>query len=194
MYVFSETTWTLIERLAQEALTAKDGDKLLAQCSEDKKQTKNQEIQTVETEDNIKPPGAITTYQAPPPPQPPPLPPGLRINPPPPPALPTGPPAPPPFPRPGCPPPPPVTGPPPPPGMGPPPPPGMGPPPPPGMGPPPPPGMGPPPPPGMPPGAGLPMQATESAFKPLSTPRPSKKVKTLPWNKIPTYNMKSKLI
>ncbi|XP_052280011.1 inverted formin-2-like [Dreissena polymorpha] len=184
----SETTWTLIERLAQEALTAKDGDKLLAQCSEDKKQTKNQEIQTVETDDNAKLSDALTTHQAPPLPPP----------------LPAGPPAPPPFPIPHCPPPPkppgmvppapPGIGPPPPPGMGPPPPPGMGPPPPPGMGPPPPPGMGPPPPPGMPRGAGLPMQAVESAFKPLSTPRPSKKVKTLPWNKIPLFSLKKECL
>lgn len=193
----SESMWTLIERIAQEALKAditKDSEAILAMCKDDATKTEDQGVQTddvliqndckpsdkPDTSSNLSPAGGI------PPPPPPPPPPGSAIPPPPPP-----------------PPPPPGSGaPPPPPGMGvpsppppPPPPPGMGgPPPPPGMGgPPPPPGMGGPPP---PPGAGPPMAPggaplpTQVVPKTIDTPRPSKKMKIISGNKLPTNAFK----
>ncbi|XP_052794467.1 inverted formin-2-like isoform X1 [Mya arenaria] len=179
----SESTWTLIERLTQEALSTKDGETLFAQCTEEKKHTKNQEIQTCfdnenETFAHNDASSNGPAAQVPPPPPPPPPPGGAPPPPPPPPACPPipGAPAPPPAP--------PVPGGPP----APPPPPGMGPPPPPGMGPPPPPGVpGAPPPPGA---AGPAAVAGEPAPQPIDTPTPSKKMRTLTWNKIPTYSFK----
>ncbi|WAQ99283.1 INF2-like protein [Mya arenaria] len=163
-----------------------DGETLFAQCTEEKKHTKNQEIQTCfdnenETFAHNDASSNGPAAQVPPPPPPPPPPGGAPPPPPPPPACPPipGAPAPPPAP--------PVPGGPP----APPPPPGMGPPPPPGMGPPPPPGVpGAPPPPGA---AGPAAVAGEPAPQPIDTPTPSKKMRTLTWNKIPTYSFKKEM-
>lgn len=225
----SESIWTLVERLTQEAIngdTNRDCDLILKKMKNTPTLRKDQEIQT----DSFDIKSEHETAQAPSTiPAPPPLPPGFNVpqapplpghlhptNPPPAPPLhgiPIAPPPPlhpltaytaPPPPSgyvPGVPIAPPVpcalTGrpiPPPPPGV-----PGAPLPPPPPFGvpgaPPPPPGFGgPPPPPGAPTGAGVALQSSEPVPKAIETPSPTKKMRTLTWNKIPAYAFKKESV
>ncbi|KAL4230063.1 FH2 domain-containing protein 1 [Mactra antiquata] len=189
----SETVWNLVERLVQDAVNTdkyKDYGKGGQKSDKEQTTTKDQDTQTdVVSEKDV---DADTTTQStgviPAPPPPPPPPPGVQAPPPPP--APPVPGAPPPPPVPGVPgalPPPPVPGvpgappPPPPPGL-----PGAPPPPPVPGAPPPPPGVpGAPPPPGS-----VPAAPSEPQPTPILTPKPSKKMKTLAWNKIPMFSFK----